>query len=36
MLKLKKDAQYYPLFDWLRGFLGIIVMVSHEGLIGWE
>ena len=26
---------YYPWFDWLRGLLAIVVMLGHDGLIGW-
>jgi peptidoglycan/LPS O-acetylase OafA/YrhL len=31
-----QKQHYYPWFDWLRGILAITVMLTHEGLIGWE
>jgi peptidoglycan/LPS O-acetylase OafA/YrhL len=34
--ELRQRDEYYPLFDWLRGLLAGVVMVSHQGLIPWE
>ncbi len=34
--EVASDKQYYPLFDYLRISLAIIVMLGHDGLIGWE
>ena len=29
-------GEYYPYFDWLRGVLAMVVVLSHQGLIAWE
>ncbi len=29
-------GEYYPYFDWLRGVLAMVVVVSHLGLIVWD
>ena len=33
---MKKTLQYYPYFDWLRGLLALVVMLSHEKVIAWQ
>ena len=32
---MSDDAEYLPLFDWLRGVLAVVVMLSHDGLLWW-
>src|SRR4051812_6544532 len=31
----RQHDDYYPLFDWLRGALAGVVILSHQGLIEW-
>ena len=33
---MSSKTEYYPWFDWLRGILAIVVVFSHEGLLGWQ
>jgi peptidoglycan/LPS O-acetylase OafA/YrhL len=32
----RDHQQYYPYFDWLRGALAMVVVLSHEGVFAWK